>query len=309
VTLRADLSHLPTATAPATDGNPPDAEPRFVQVLAESWAETSDSDKPTALGTRVRHSDAGKCARAIAYTAAGIPKSDPMDLTGVWNTSLGTLLHEKWQDALVARWPDAEIEPKVGHPDLDASGHLDAIIRTADKVIVYELKTIGGFGFKAAVGKMRKGTPAEGPKREHVLQAALNGIAVDADEVVIGYLAKECISINAGLDLTELGRFAAEWTYSREEYEPAAIVEKARLNGILDLVDKGELAARKFPPGALPPGAEITDPARGMWTVTDDEGTITNTGTYWACAYCSHRTVCASTEPGRISIESVTVTP
>jgi len=303
MTLAADLSNLPRALA-AVEGNTPDAEPRFVGLLAEKWAQQNDDDKPTALGTRVRHSDAGKCARAIAYTAAGIAKSDPMDLTGVWNVSLGTMIHEHWQAALVERFPGAEIEPKVGHDDLDASGHLDAIIRTADRTICYELKTIGGFGFKAAVGKMGRGKPAEGPKVEHLMQAALNGLACDADEVVIGYLAKECISINQGRDLPDLARFAAEWTFTREEYEPIAHAEKARLNGILALLDQGELAARKFPGGLLPPGAEITDPTTGRYEVHDGEA-LTDFGTWWACGYCSFRTVCATTDPGRIPVESV----
>lgn len=305
--LKNDLSHLPPAAPTSGEGLTPDANPRFVQALAEQWESTSDSDKPTALGTRVRHSDAGKCSRAIAYTAAGIAKSDPMDLTGVWNTSLGTLIHEQWQAALLERYPDAEIEPKVGHDDLDASGHLDAVIRTDDKVIVYELKTIGGFGFKAAVGKMRKGTPAEGPKTEHMLQAALSGLAVNADEVVIGYLAKECISVNAAGDLDELGRFAAEWTLTREQYEPLAHAEKARLNGILSVLDGGELAARKFPNGLIPQRAEIVDPSTGRWEEhsTDDTGEpiITDTGTFWSCNYCSFQTLCTKTEPGRIPVD------
>ena len=299
--LAADLSHLP-----ADHGRTPDAEPRFVQLLVEKWADENDDDKPTALGTRIRHSDAGKCARAIACTAAGIPKSDPMDLTGVWNVSLGTIIHEAWQEALAERFTadgpaEIEIEPKVGHPDLDASGHLDAIIRTGGRTIVYELKTIGGFGFKAAIGKMGRGKPAEGPKAEHLMQAALNGLAADADEIVIGYLAKECLSVNMAKDLPEVARFAAEWTYQRDEYEPIANAEKVRLGGILTLLDGGELAARKFPPGTLPPGAEIVDPTQGRWEVRDQDQVV-DTGTWWACGYCSHRTLCATLPAGRIPV-------
>ncbi len=330
--LAVDHSQLPTASN--VGGHTPDPEPRFVQALAEAWADEKDDDKPTALGTRVRLSDAGACARKIAYVAAGIAKSDPMDLTGVWNTSLGTLLHEQWQEKLeayVTAWAaDAypthritvEIEPKVGHDDLDASGHLDAVITVhhageyvedpntgqgehLDIVIVYELKTIGGYGFKAAVGRARRGTPAEGPKTEHQMQAALNGLSRDADQVVIGYLAKECISVNQGKDLTDLDRFAAEWTLPRDVYEPIAHAEKARLNGILKILDdKGELAARKFP--TLDPRAEIVDPTTGRWEITRD-GTVADTGTWWACGYCSHRTLCATTKPGRIPVASIPV--
>lgn len=328
MTLARDLSDLPRAETAAPAGVAPDAHPRFVGVLAAAWDASRGDDKPTALGTRVRHSDAGKCARALAYTAAGIPRSDPMDLCGVWNTSLGTLIHDRWQEALVAAWPTAEIEVKVGHDDLDASGHIDAVITlpcadcegagevggqacpgclgdSTDRVIAYELKTIGGYGYKAAVGRARRGTPAEGPKPEHVAQAALNGLAVGADEVIVGYLAKECISVNQARGLDDLARFAAEWTFTRDEYEPIAIAERDRMAGVLALVDDGMLAARKFPAGMLPAGAEIVDPASGRWEVTGPDG-VEDTGTWWSCSYCAHRTLCATTAPGRIPIESVT---
>ena len=306
--LARDLSTLPADDRTADDGRTPDPTPRFVGVLAAAWAANIDDNKPTAHGTRIRHSDAGKCARALAYTAADVPRSDPMDLTGAWNVTLGTKLHEAWQEALHAAYPDAEIEVKVRHDDLDASGHIDAVIRADGRTIAYELKTIGGYGYKAAVGKARRGTPAEGPKTEHVLQAALNGVGVDADEIVVGYLAKECISVNQATGLDELGRFAAEWTFTRDEFEPLAAAEKARMNGVLALLDEeGLLAARKFPAGLLPAGAEIVDPAKGRWEARDSDGAIVDAGTWWACGYCPYRTVCASTSAGRIPVGDVAV--
>lgn len=309
--IARDLSDLPAA-----QGLTPDAEPRFIQCLVEKWAAENDDDKATALGTPFRHSDAGKCARAIAYTAAGIPKSDPMDITGVWNVTLGTLLHELWQEALQERWPDAEIEVKCRTQGADGSGHIDAVIRQ-DRVyperpytIAYELKSSGGYAYKAAVGARQKGALAEGPKSEHLRQSALNGLAVDADEIVIGYLAKEVISTNVAKRFAitnDLTRFCAEWTFTREQYEPIALEEAARIKGILALVADGQLAARKIPD--LPPGAEITDPSVGAWAqnTRDDDGNLiaTNTGAYWGCDYCGFQTLCATTEAGRIPIESV----
>ena len=302
VAIKRDLSDLPPA-----DGLTPDESPRFISVLVDQWAEENDlaGDKPTANGTPFRHSDAGKCARAISYTAAGIPKSDPMDITGVWNTRLGTLIHEQWQEALQARWPGAEVEVICSTVGADGSGHIDAVIRSYGHTTAYELKTIGGFGFKAAVGAARKGTPAEGPKSAHLLQAALNGRAVDADEVVIGYLAKECISLNVAKRFgigDDVGRFAAEWTLTREQYEPLARLEAERVDGILGLVDDGYLAARKTP--EMPVGAEITDPATGEWVRTSD-GEAVEVGSTWECGYCSFQTLCSTTEAGRIPVESV----
>ena len=311
--IKRDLSDLPPA-----NGLTPDESPRFIGVLVDEWADARDDDKATALGTPFRHSDAGKCARAISYTAAGIPRSDPMDITGVWNTSLGSLIHEQWQEALQRRWPDAEVEVTCATVGADGSGHIDAVIvvpiepdpRRDHHVIAYELKTVGGFAFKAAVGAARKGTPAEGPKAAHLLQAALNGRAVDADEVIVGYLAKECISANVArrFGITDdLGRFAAEWTLTREQYEPLADLEAERVAGILALVADGRFAARKSP--EMPVGAEVTDPETGAYEVRlrteDGEVTVTDTGSTWECDYCAHQSLCATTEAGRIPIDTV----
>lgn len=323
VAIKRDLSDLPQA-----NGLTPDPSPRFVGVLVEEWAADRDDDKPTAHGTPFRHSDAGKCARAISYTAAGIPRSDPMDITGVWNTRLGTLVHDLWQEALQRRWPDAEVEVTCSMVGADGSGHIDAVIRYVDfegipegqpvppdvigarsRTIAYELKTVGGFAFKGAVGAARKGTPAEGPKAAHLLQAAINGRAVDADEVIVGYLAKECISarVAKSYGLDEVGRFAAEWTFTREQYEPLADLEAERIDGILALGADGLLAARKSP--EMPPGAEVTDPTTGAYEVRlrteDGETVVTDTGSTWECDYCPYQTLCATTEAGRIPVESV----
>ncbi len=303
--LAADLSGLPRPARSEGTGLTPDQSPRFVGVLVDAWAAAHDDDKPTALGTRVRHSDAGKCARAIAYTAAGIPRSDPMDLAGVWNTTLGTLLHEEWQAALLRRFVGAEVEVTCGWDDLDASGHIDAVIRTDDRVVCLELKTCGGTPYKYAIGKASRGRPAEGPKTEHLLQGALNASAIGADELVIAYLAKECISVNVADGMSDLARFSAEWTFTREDFEPLAKAERDRLAGILALLDEGKLAARKVPD--LPPGAEIVDPASGRWEVRDGDAVV-DTGSYFMCrGYCNYRTLCATTEPGRIPVESVAV--
>jgi hypothetical protein len=313
-----DLSGLPRNNG--RTGLVPDAEPRFIGVLVDKWATEADDDKPTAHGTPFRHSDAGKCARAISYSAAKIPASNPMDLTGVWNTTLGSRIHEWWQEALAERWPDAEIEPKVRTVGADGSGHLDAVIRGSKAnvdsermepwTICYELKTVGGYGFKSSIGVARKGTPAEGPNATHLYQAALNAAAVDADETVIGYLSKEAVGIGIGRsnNMTPLDRIAAEWTFTRDQYMPLAEKEAARIKGILALVDEGTLS-RRVVPDEMPPGAEIVDPARSAWTVERD-GVTEQTGSLWGgqyCDYCKYLDLCTATPPGRIPVSSVKV--
>lgn len=317
--LARDLSDLPR-----DNGLVPDKHMRFADVLVQRWAAEQEAagEKPNAIdGTRFRGSDAGKCARLLGYKAAGIPASDPMDLTGTWNTSLGTLLHDAWQEALQERYPDAEIEVKAPIVDDDGSMHIDAVIAWEfvghvpaevrgpgwgedgdGYTISYELKSIGGFGFKNAVGRARKGQAAEGPRTDHLLQGSLGGVAVDADEVLVGYLAKEALSKSFKV-ADERDRFLAEWTFTREQYEPLARAEAERVAGILEVVDGGMLP-RRIVPHDMPPGAEIVDPSKGTWEVVSD-GFVSDSGSYWGCAYCSHQTLCAQTEPGRIPIESV----
>jgi hypothetical protein len=301
-----DLSHLPKATPEQRAGLAPDQAPRFIGVLADRWAADKDDNKPTALGTAFRHSDAGKCARYLSYVAAGLEPSDPMDMTGVWNTSLGTLIHELWQDALVERWPDAEVEVKCRTQGVDGSGHIDAVIRENGTTVSYELKTVGGYGFKASVGAARKGAPAEGPKGEHIIQAALNGLAVDADEVVIGYLSKECLSVNVAgrFGITDdLSRFAAEWTFTRDQYEPLALEEAARVDAVLALVADGKAAPRRVP-GDMPKGAEVADPSTGAWLLRSED-VILDTGSTWQCGYCKYQTLCATTQPGIVPLDQI----
>lgn len=300
--INRDLSDLPKDTT-SVGGMPPDSDPRFVHLLVAEMAAFNDAEgpKPTAFGTRIRHSDAGKCARAIGYRAAGVADSDPMDLPGVWVTSLGTIIHEHWQNALQAAYPDADIEPRLRIEGFDASGHADAVVTLPDRKVLVELKTTGGFSYKKKVGD--RGEP-EGPSYEHLLQASLNGLAVDADEIVIAYIATEAISKQAARGkkhLTELSRFCAEWTFTREQFEPLAHQEQQRLQAILGLLDDGLLARRVIPSPELPKGHEIVDPSVGRWEVRTDRG-IEDTGTFWACTYCSFQSLCSQTKPGRIPV-------
>lgn len=306
--IKQDLTHLPSPAKTTGEGLAPDATPRFAHLLVERWREEEQRKgelERAHTDTRFRHSDAGGCARAIAYAALDIEASDPMDLSGYWNTGLGKRIHE-WMQAVIAEmFPGAVIEQTVRTVGADGSGHIDAVVRLPDgRIVSIEIKSIGGFGYKMAIGE--RGA-AQGPKSEHILQAALNAAAVDADEAVIVYLAKEALSVNVakrkGFD--EIARFAAEWTFTREQYLPLAEAEAERVAGILDLVDEGTLPLRRFPNADLPKGHEIVDPNTGRWEVRGEDGDVIDTGTWWACGYCKFQSLCAQTERGRIPVESV----
>lgn len=321
--IARDLSDLPPADN--RDGLTPDPSPRFAGLLAEWWSTRPDDHVPS--GKAFRHSDAGKCARALSYRIAGIPRSDPMDLPGWHNVELGTLIHDAWQEALPAMFTveraqslfddrtvvDVQVAIEVGveHEAIDSIGYVDAVVTVTfdgdhePHVIALELKSVGGWKHKNAIGKARKNSPAEGPDTGHLLQAALNGLAVGADEVVVAYIAKECLSATQYRDADPLARFVAEWAFTREQYVPLAERELERVAAVIALGSEGLLAPRKLPD--MPPRSEITDPSTGDWEQRID-GEVTDTGNAWACAYCPYQTVCLTTEAGRIPVESVVAT-
>lgn len=173
--------------------------------------------------------------------------------------------------------------------------------------VCWEHKNVGGFAFKMAVGERGD---AQGPKWAHLVQAALNAKAQDADLVVITYMTWEAISVNIaqrkGFD--EAGRVCAQWTYTREEWEPLADAEIARVSKILARLDEGVLPGRSFPDPELPVGNVVTHPPSGGWEHKAADGTLIDTGTFWACGYCRWQTVCSETKPGRQPISEVAVT-
>lgn len=306
--IKTDLTHLPSPAKTSDAGHAPDAKPRFAHLLVEQWRDEEERKGPLARAhpdSRFRHSDAGKCARAVAYAALDIAPSDPMDLSGFWNTGLGRIIHQLVQAAIEQEYPGAQIETKVRTDGADGSGHIDAVVRMPDgPVVAIEIKSIGGFAFKLAVGE--RGA-AQGPKLGHQYQAALNAASVDADEAVIVYLSKEAISVNAakkkGFD--EIARFAAEWTLTREQYQPLAAVEANRVAKILEVVDTGELPKRVIPGAELPTGHEIIDAKTGRWEVRGEDGKVVDTGTWWECSYCSHQTLCDRVGPGRVAVDQL----
>lgn len=297
--MQRDLSSLPRTNG--GQGVPPDEGIRFADALIQKWME-EDEPKPTAADTRMRFSDAGKCARLLSFKAAGIPASNPMDAAGHHATGLGTILHDKWEAALQARYPDAEVEVTGVLTDVDSSGDADILVRVDGRLILLDMKTTGGYGFKMMVGE--RGV-AEGPRRASLYQLALNARAHDVDEAVICLMATEAISKNAAAKkgFSELGRFLAEWTYQREELEPLADREVRRQNEILRLLDEEKKLAPRHIPDEMPMKSRIVDPQKGRWELRDGQKII-DTGSTWMCGYCSHQTICASVGPDSTTIAS-----
>lgn len=308
--IARNLDSLPSAST-STQGWAPDAEPRFGQVLAEQWFSEDNTRERAHPDARFRHSDAGACSRAVAYAALGVPQSDPIDLPGVFVARLGTMIHDAWQEVLPKRYPGATVEVKVHEGEL--AGHVDAVVwgqgagigREAGWTVAIEGKSVGGYKYQLAVGM--KGEP-QGPSHAHVIQAALNGLRVEADEVVICYWARDAISRQQAerKKLDDLRRVVAEWTLDRATYEPIARKEIERIEAILALVDEGTLPKRTIPDPGLPAGHVIVDPRKGSWVVRASlTDTIIDAGSTWQCHYCNYQQVCSLTPSERSPIVTV----
>lgn len=304
--LAKDLSDLPSS--PSSRGALPVKNPTLGPLLAKAWAakyvDTEEHPLDLAMSTenaRIRFSWAGSCARQIGYQVMGEERTEPLTLADHWRFGLGHLVHDQLQAVLIdAFGPGAEVEVTTFLEDGVLAGHADVEIwqtsednltKRAPRKISVEIKTINGFGYKKAVGARG---PAEGPRTSAKLQGALNALARDADELVIIYLAMELLSPweaqKIGLD--DIGRFCAEWRYTRDQFVPAAEAERDRMLEILAQCDAGILPDGNIPYD-MPPDAVIDDPAKGKWTVRVD-GAITDGGGTWQCNYCAFQSRCVA---------------
>lgn len=322
-----DLSGLPAASNRDAEGWAPDPEPIFGPLLVESlkMAKGQRQDKERRY---VRPSDAGKCARALSYIAAGAP-SEPMDPSGWWVTSLGTFIHELVGPAVSDFFgpENVTLEHEIGTPLYDADGnrigvepfcvevrgeavpvvsYIDLWVHSPKLSLVTDFKSMGGFAYKLAVGE--RGAP-EGPKRDHLIQSGIGALIVGAEQVSVTYFAKEAISkaVAERKGFDDYRRFTAEWTVPLDEIRTEVEDELLRQAAINRLWHEEQTLAKRLIPGVP---AEITDPAKGGWeqygTTDAGEPYLINTGTTWNCGYCPWQTLCAEHGPGRVT--NVTIT-
>ena len=247
--------------------------------------------------------------------------TDPLTIANHWTFNLGQLVHDQVQSIVERVYDDAKREVKVNVtsrtggagsidlvvqlPEQDELRHYDdgdsIAVHPARKVSI-EIKTINGFGFKRMIGD--RGEP-EGPRTSSVIQSCLNADAIDADEAVLIVLSLECLSPAvfqkmmsalhqpATMD-QEWRRFLAEYTFDRDTIKAVAEAEHKRVRRIVELTAEGKLVPRAIPDPAIPPGARITDPKKGIWQQRTAEGAILGSGTTWHCNYCENRERCVT---------------
>lgn len=275
----------------------PDPRPRYGTAVTD--AEAKRPNKPIALGTPFRYSDAAACARRLAYSITGVER-EPIDAAGLAVMRIGTIVHEDVQAAWQEVFGDTiEMEVPTSVAGI-TSGSCDGRITYSDPVggdyvTILELKTKGGFGYKLAIGARGN---AQGPSTPNIVQLALNVVGHDADEGVLIMQATEAISKGTrGFDDDDPTRFVAEWTFTREELQPYADREVERLSLIKKMVDDGTPVPRHVP-YEMPPGARITDVKSASW-VLERDGEVIDTGSLWGgkyCNYCPFQQHCSEVE-------------
>lgn len=295
-----DLSHLPDAEE---ESNPLAVQPtnEFTIAFVNHWREEIDKrgDKPHATeSSRIRGSWSGKCARQIAYHVQGVEPDNPITTAAFWRMEQGNIAHDYWQGAAKSLLgDDAEVESIATFMDGNGSLHTDLIVHSEKYgKVAFELKTVGGYKFKLAVGLVGK---EPGPSPDHFLQGAVGAKAHDCDYLVICYISQENVNPKwaADAELHPAMEFSAEWMYPRETFMPYAEQEEKRFEAILTLVDQDDVASvPRYVPLHMPKGARIVDIGKAMWTKKDGEDII-DTGNVWGgkyCVYCPFNETCAA---------------
>lgn len=253
---------------------------------------TEEGPKPTADGTILRSSDAGKCARQIGFGALGFDKDYDYSDTTLRKFLVGNWWHETLQGAvLVPQW-GGEAEFTVTYRDvgLSLSGDADGVYTMKNDVspfpakVVLEIKSSAPYGYwlqKRAAGSKTwkpKAGVIPGPKLDYIKQAGTYALApqVQAEYIHIvvvnkadeGEWAEWLIGVDEPLDFAD-GRTVRNIVNT----------ELSRLADIEEQVRAGVLPAPIHPEDGL-----IEDPP-----AHDTEG---GKGQPWYCRFCDFNATC-----------------
>lgn len=324
-------------------GMNPDRDPRFLTKLMEAWLARQYELDRIVLAKAMpdlpyRGSYAGsRCDRQLHYQMTDGEVSDEMTIADYWRFAMGKAAHKEVQDVMAQAFPGSDIEVIVDLQQIGIPGSARADIvayypcptckglglvgdpiqdktcpgcegtrRDDGRVFaVIEVKSINGFGFKSsAIGTK---APPEGPKWGSVVQGALAAHALGAEKLIIVQLSLE----NVGPDLakrfcdTELGRFGAQWTFTRDEVAAIAELEQLRIERVNLFAGTEHVPPRELHDPSLPVGAVVFNPTKGEWSVKDGERVL-RSGTKWFCNYCSYREKCITDGPGGVPVQAPT---
>lgn len=304
--VKRDIRNLPNA--PLSGGWLPDENPDWAPILAQAWAEQEIDRAPLPMSVADRHWRASwsssRCDRQLGYHMLGYEPSDELTLADHWRFWLGKLVHTQFQAAAIKKLEalgytvtaeaDIDLMPLINGA---AHGDLMVMIPMIDKIgrlVVVELKTINGMGFKETACTFR-GKPPKGPKIDHVIQAAVVAARLAADEIKIIYLAMENVGkeMAAWIDVDEIGRFCAQWTITPDVFMPLAEREAQRVALVDSLVQIGKLPDRQLWDNELQGGRPIIqDPTKGTGLIYGIDGSVIKPFKTWRCAYCPFQKKC-----------------
>lgn len=251
----------------------------FKYLIAERDAREARHD-PLPDVLHASASSAGGCSRAIGFRVAGIELSDPITPDALVNFYIGDSVHDVVQKAIVGHWPDSTTEVTGIIGDF-LSGHCDVLYTAEDgKKVVCEIKTVSDFAFELATGiplksngrwKKKQPDPPQGPKTEHLLQASIYALMLEAEYLAIVYVRKTAAKDEPVLK---------EWRFAVADFQNQLLDEIERLKSIVTTVRDGNVPARKFE------GNTIYEPLK----------------TRWPCSYCGWLTVCSKLESGIVPL-------
>lgn len=295
------VQYVEPESGPSLLNPTPEATPAIASLLAQHWyqSRTHDDDLPLAIPEAgwYRGSYAGSCTRKLAYSKAGVEKTDPPSVADHWRMDLGTMVHEQLQDAISMTMPGAEHEVQIdlNHVGIPGSMRIDSVrpLGDDDTWETVEIKTINGFAFKKCSTTFAGGPT--GPRDSAAIQAALGAVAYcsatgkNVTGARIVYLSLENVSPDLAAKVGRGGieaQFAAEWFIPFDDCIQIVAREKYRLS----LMDQDPVPRIITTDVMLTGGSyvEIKNPDTGA--AIDDKGNGTKA---WQCSYCDYHTQCA----------------
>lgn len=267
-------------------------KPALFDLLERRRAE--DGPKPTAAGTSLRGSQAGQCSRRVGFDLLDVEEDYPPDGAALAAFAVGDAWHEVIQQAMAERHSmDVEV-PVDLRPYWDVSGSADGVYRTDLGTVVVEIKSISSFGFSlVSTGlpprpKKSDQRAPTGPKREHLLQAGIYALGLEADAVHFVYVNKD--------KLGEMCEFVVNLDQRLPDYDSdyrtLVVGELDRLAADREMVADGTL-----PPRWAPEFGAIQQPP--------PHHTEGGKGDPWLCRYCPYNAKCVQLPPGAVAVSEI----
>ena len=252
-----------------------------------------EGPKPTALGTRMRISDAGSCERQRWYKGMGFDESETPDMQTLLAFHVGNSIHEFVQEAFQRQAVmggvsvDCEVPVDCRQFGVDLSGSADLVVTYSDghKVVV-EFKSASAYGSKLAKSE---------PKREHVAQAGLYADGLGAQEIMIVYVAKETSfrdKVRAGDVYTHHYRMNDE-VFENETVLDVVEFELKRFRRVEACLDAGILPH----PIVFDDGKDQIGLSRLKTVEEPGPYGKASKHTHWECRYCLYNSLCYGIGP------------